>query len=128
MKKMIAALIALVMMLFAVSAFAEVSTYMLTSAQDAEGNLLVATEAFMFVIDDETNECAFGTEDMLEAGTWEQVSVDENMADLLITFEDGTQMHIYFFIEEDAFAFAGENEVIYVMNNIETLEAAAEAA
>lgn len=128
MKKMIAALIALVMMLFAVSAFAEVSTYMLTGAQDAEGNLMVANEAFMFVIDDETGECAFGAEDLLQAGTWEQIAVEENQATLLLTFEDGTQMYIFFFIEEDAFAFVDENGVTYVMNNFETLQAAAEAA
>lgn len=125
MKKMFAVLLALVMMLSAVSAFAEVSTYMLTGAQDAEGNLFAAAEALMFVIDEETYECAFGAADTLEAGTWEYVTIDENQATLLITFENGAKMYIYFLIAEDCFVFVDENNITYVMDNFDTLQAEA---
>ena len=122
MKKMLAVLIALVMVLSAVSAFAEISTYMLVGAQDAEGNLYAATQTLVFAIDDETNECAFGAEgEEMMAGTWEFGEITEEVAVVNITFADETTMVMYYTSADDSFAFLDENGVTYVMMNLDAL-------
>lgn len=82
MKKFVAVIVALSMLLTVAFAMAEeestVSTYMLAAANDAEGNLVSIEDAqlpiFVLAIDGASNACGFGTAEEMVEGTYEIVA------------------------------------------------------
>ena len=124
MKKFFAVLMALVLMLSATSAFAELSQYMMVGIQDEEGNVVTAEDlpVLVFVIDNETDACAFGTEENLIEGVWECVEETDEYLLLSAVLDDGTELEIVYLIAEDAFAFTDpESGITFVLANLDTL-------
>jgi len=147
MKKIIALLLTLCMMLTAVAALAETRQYMtfavetaegiyvalladeegnvFTAAVDAEGNYEAIDLEFPIMIcqlDDEAMTCVFGTEEQTIAGTVEITAQEETSVQLLITLEDGTQIVMIFDAVEDMCYFADDEGMTYYMGRLETAE------
>lgn len=133
MKKFVAVVLMLSIALMSVAAFAETRSYMLAGVQDAEGNVVSFEEVedfpvLVFVVDDESMTCGFGTEEEIVEGTCEIAEQTEEALALNVTLNDGSAMVMIYVAEEDSFAFVDENGYTYVMMNVEAVEAAANAA
>lgn len=128
MKKLFAAVLALVLMLTAVSALAEVRTYMMVGVQDAEGNVVVSDElpVLVLAVDDEAMTVALGTEDNMVEGTLELVEMMDEAGQFAATLADGSTVTMVYTIENDCFAIVDEESgLVMVLMNIETLADAA---
>ena len=136
MKKFAAILLVLVLSLtLAVSALAEQATFLMTTITDMDGNILVTlTEdgivvdadgndvsdefpVLCLVMDDETMECAFGTEDELISGTMEIIEQTEDSVVLEFTLEDGEVLQmIYTVAEINTITYVDEeNGLLFIM-------------
>ena len=139
MKKFAAILLVLVLSLtLAVSALAEQATFLMTTITDLDGNVLVTlTEdgivvdadgndvsdefpVLCLVMDDETMECAFGTEDELISGTMEIIEQTEDSVVLEFTLEDGEVLQmIYTVAEINTITYVDEeNGLLFIMPEI----------
>ena len=124
MKKIFAIMLALVLML-SVAASAEVGIYVLAAVSDAEGNVVVSEELpeVILMLDDESGECAYGTEDEMLEGTYEIVEATEETLTFVVSLSDGSQFVMGYSFEIDAFVIADEeNGYIMVLMNYEALE------
>ena len=125
MKKFFAVVLALCMMLVAVSAMAETRTYMQTSIVDAEGNVITIEEAeeasvVYFTLDDEAFTCTFGMNDETCDGTYTITAETETEVVLHVTLNDGTELDMVYSATEDAFGYE-VGEYTCVLQNVETL-------
>ena len=125
MKKFFAVVLALCMMLVAVSAMAETRTYMQTSVVDAEGNVVTLEEAeeasiIYFTLDDEAFTCTFGVNEDAYDGTYVITEETENEVVLHVTLSDGTELDMVYSAADDAFGYDA-GEYTCVLHNVETL-------
>ena len=125
MKKFFAVVLALCMMLVAVSAMAETRTYMQTSVVDAEGNVVTLEEAeeasiIYFTLDDEAFTCTFGVNEDAYDGTYVITEETENEVVLHVTLSDGTELDMVYSAADDAFGYDA-GEYTCVLQNVETL-------
>ena len=133
MKKFVAAIVALSMLLtmaFAVAEESTVSTYMLAAINDAEGNVISIEEAelpiMVLVIDGASNQCAFGTEEEQVEGTYEIVAGEDDVLVLYVTLNDGSETVMFYDAEQDAWMLVEEETGICMyLFNVENLELAA---
>ena len=134
MKKFVAVIVALSMLLTVAFAMAEeestVSTYMLAAANDAEGNLVSIEDAqlpvFVLAIDGASNACAFGTEEEMVEGTYEIVAGEDDVLVLYVTLSTGEETVMFYDAEQDAWMLVDEETgVCMYLFNIEALEQAA---
>ena len=134
MKKFVAVIVALSMLLTVAFAMAEeestVSTYMLVAANDAEGNLVSIEDAqlpvFVLAIDGASNACAFGTEEEMVEGTYEIVAGEDDVWVLYVTLSTGEETVMFYDAEQDAWMLVDEETgVCMYLFNIEALEQAA---
>jgi len=101
MKKLIAVVLMLAVVLCTVSASAELSYYYLVGAVDAEGNMIALPDTVqVFAIENETEEdgtliCAFGldTETIIN-GVAAIAEQDEESVTLAVALEDGTALEM----------------------------------
>lgn len=133
MKKCIALLVALTMLMtmaFAVAEENTVSTYMLAAINDAEGNVISIEEAelpiFVLAIDGATNACGFGTEEEMVEGTYEIVAGEDGVLVLYVTLNNGEETVMFYVADEDAWMLVDEESgtCMYLFN----IEALAQAA
>ena len=125
MKKFVAMLLAVVLCM--TFALAEIRAYVMVGVSDAEGNYVTIEETEMpvlaFALDDETMECGFGDEENLVKGTAVIESRDDEngIVILVVTLEDGTEMHIIYEGESDTMSFTDEEGYVYIMMNVDEL-------
>ena len=132
MKKFVALLMALVLVLSMSAALAETRSYFMAAASDADGNAIdLVTNADMFpalafVIDDETMTCAFGTdEEYVEGIVGEPELIDEEngVAVMHIVLDDGTEYDLIYAAYEDTFYFTDpESGVTFGLINADILD------
>ena len=133
MKKFVAILVALSMLLtmaFAVAEESTVSTYMLAAINDAEGNVISIEEAelpvFVLAIDGASNACGFGTEEEMVDGTYEIVDGEDGVLVLYVTLSNGEETVMFYVAEDDAWMMVDEESGICMyLFNIEALQQAA---
>lgn len=129
MKKIVALLLALCMVLTMTAALAESRSYVMVGVTDADGNTVVSDEipVLCFALNDETMVCAFGTEEETMEGVAEIAGVDEEskLVILNVTLADETTIVIYFDGDSDTMSFVDEDGFVYTMVNVETLAEAA---
>ena len=134
MKKFVAILVALFMLLTVAFAMAEeestISTYMLAAINDAEGNIISIEEAelpiFVLAIDGASNACAFGTEEEMVEGTYEIVAGEDGVLVLYVTLSNGEETVMFYVAEDDAWMMVDEESGICMyLFNIEALQQAA---
>lgn len=135
MKKLFAAVIALIMLMSVAAVSAEEATetasmYVMAGVQNADGEVVVSEEfpVLVFVIDAASDKCAFGTEEEQMEGTYTIAEQTDEYLVLNLALADGTEMVITYVIADDAFAIVdADSGLTLVLMNIEALaEAAAE--
>lgn len=133
MKKVVAILVALSMVLalaFAVADESTVSTYMLAAVTDAEGNVISLEDAelpvFVLAIDGASDVCGFGTEEEMAEGTYEIIAGEDGVLVLYVTLASGEETVMFYVAEEDAWMMVDEESGICMyLFNIEEMEEAA---
>ena len=130
MKKFVAVIVALSMLLTMALAMADettVSTYIMTAAADAEGNVVSIEEAqlpiLVLAIDGASDACAFGTEEELVEGTYEIVVGDDDVLVLYVTLTTDEEIVMFYVPDEDAWMLVDEESGISMyLFNIESIE------
>lgn len=133
MKKVVAILVALSMVLalaFAVADESTVSTYMLAAVTDAEGNVISLEDAelpvFVLAIDGASDVCCFGTEEEMAEGTYEIIAGEDGVLVLYVTLASGEETVMFYVAEEDAWMMVDEESGICMyLFNVEAMEEAA---
>ncbi len=133
MKRILAAIVALSMLLtmaFALAEESSISTYMMVAANDAEGNVVSIEEyqlpVLVLAIDGASNECAFGTEEAMVEGTYEIIAGEDDVLVLYVTLTTGEETVMFYDAEQDAWMLVDEESGICMyLFNLETLEMAA---
>lgn len=133
MKKVVAILVALSMVLalaFAVADESTVSTYMLAAVTDAEGNVISLEDAelpvFVLAIDGASDVCGFGTEEEMAEGTYEIIAGEDGVLVLYVTLASGEETVMFYVAEEDAWMMVDEESGICMyLFNVEAMEEAA---
>lgn len=128
MKKFVAVLVALSMLLtmaFAVAEESAISTYMMAAAADAEGNVVSIEDAqlpiLVLSIDGASNECAFGTEGETVEGTYEIVTGEDGVLVLTAALSDGSEVVMFYVVEDDAWMLVDESGISMFLFNIDAL-------
>ncbi|MDO4484356.1 MAG: hypothetical protein Q4C54_07985 [Clostridia bacterium] len=129
MKKFVSVMLALVLMMTACAAMAETAGYILGGVQTEDGSMVTIADAefpvFVFVMDNETMECAFGVEDEMVGGTVAvEATEDEDILALTATLENGEVMNLYAVISEDVVLLEQDGSVLVLVNS-ELLDEAA---
>ena len=130
MKKFVAVIVALSMLLTMALAMADettISTYIMTAAADAEGNVVSIEEAqlpiLVLAIDGASDACAFGTEEELVEGTYEIVVGDDDVLVLYVTLTTDEEIVMFYVPDEDAWMLVDEESGISMyLFNIESIE------
>ena len=131
MKKFVAVLVAVAMLLtmaFAVAEESTVSYYQLAAAADAEGNVvsIEALPVFILGIDGASNACCFGTEEETAEGTYEIVAGEDGVYVLYVVLSTGEEVMMFYVAEDDAWMMLDEESgVSMYLFNVEALYAEA---
>lgn len=131
MKKIVALLLVLMMVLTMSAAMADTVSYFMAAAADAEGNeidLVSNPDQFpvlVFAVDDEAMTCAFGTEEETVEGTisaFEVIDEENGVAIMHVVLNDGTEFDITYAGYEDTFYFTEpESGVTFALINADLL-------
>ena len=128
MKKIIAVILVLCLVLAATSAVAETRSYFLIGVQDDAGNVVDYESdpdfpVLVFTVDDETMTCAFGSDEEPIGGTCQIIEQTDTTLTLAISLEDGEELIMIYVPENDSFAYVDEKGCTYVLANVETMAA-----